>query len=234
MNSKIEKSESGMSMIFNLLFNLVVPVTILTKYSDDSHLGRVNGLLIALAFPLSFGLYELIKSKKLNWISILGLVSVLLTGGLALIKLSKIWFAVKEAIIPLIIGLAVIVTGIGKKSMLKSMLLNPKVFKLDEIMIKVKEFNAEVAFEQLLKKATLLFASSFFLSSILNFVLAIVVLKNPVGSEEFNRELGQMAALSYVVIMLPCIAVIIGTIYYFFNRLHKITGLKMEEVLNTK
>ncbi|KFK47886.1 MFS transporter, partial [Vibrio vulnificus] len=50
---------------------------------------------------------DLIRNKKFNFISALGFVSVLLTGGIGLLELDTKWLALKEAVSPGLIGLAV-------------------------------------------------------------------------------------------------------------------------------
>lgn len=226
-----EKLESPSNMLWNLLFNVIIPAVILTKLSAPERLGQVYALIIALLFPLSYGSFELIKNKKWNFISILGLVSVLLTGGLALFKLEGIWFAVKEAAIPTIIGAAVLLLHNTKYSVFKVLMFNPKIIRVDLINEKLESDAIKNKFEGLLFRSNILFASSFLLSAILNFVLAVMILKSPTGSVEFNQELGRMTALSYPVIMVPCMIVLIGTFWFLLNGIKKITGLDINSII---
>ena len=92
--------------IFELIFNIVIPSVILMKFSGAEDLGATKALLVALYFPISWGLYELMKYRKINYIALLGLISVLLTGGIGLLQLDSQWLAVKEASIPALIALA--------------------------------------------------------------------------------------------------------------------------------
>ena len=94
-------------MVGNLLFNIALPVIILSKFSTEEYLGPVWGLVIALAFPIGFGLWELVKSGKVNFFSVVGIISVLLTGGMSLLQLDLKYIAIKEAAVPGIIGLLV-------------------------------------------------------------------------------------------------------------------------------
>ena len=71
--------------IFELIFNIVIPSVILMKFSGAEDLGATKALLVALYFPISWGLYELMKYRKINYIALLGLISVLLTGGIGLL-----------------------------------------------------------------------------------------------------------------------------------------------------
>jgi len=92
----------------DLLVSIAIPSLILMKLSGDEDLGATNALIAALAFPLGWGLFELVKYRKFNFIALLGLVSVLLTGGIGLLQLDLKWLAIKEAAIPAVIGLAVL------------------------------------------------------------------------------------------------------------------------------
>lgn len=218
-------------MLWNLAFNVIIPALILTKLSGDANLGRVWALVVALLFPFTYGTIELIIKKKWNFISILGLVSVLLTGGLALFKLDGIWFAVKEASIPAVIGIAVLVLHNTKFSVFKVLMFSPKIFKVDLVNERLEQKNNLNNFEKLLFRSNLMFASSFLLSSILNFVLAVIMLTSPTGTEAFNKELGEMTFVSYFVIMVPCMVVLIGTFWYLISGIKKLTSLDFEEIV---
>lgn len=65
-------------------------------------------LVVALLFPVVYGGMDLIRNKKFNFISALGFISVLLTGGIGLLELDTRWLALKEALIPGLIGIAVL------------------------------------------------------------------------------------------------------------------------------
>ena len=73
--------------MIDLLVSIVIPSVILMKFSGDQDLGAARALITALAFPLAWGLFELIRYRKFNFIALLGLVSVLLTGGIGLLEL---------------------------------------------------------------------------------------------------------------------------------------------------
>ncbi|RYZ96619.1 MAG: MFS transporter, partial [Moraxellaceae bacterium] len=75
------------NMLVNILMNIVIPTLILTKASGDDYLGATWGLIVALAFPIGYGLKDFIARRKFNFFSALGVVSVLLTGGISLLHL---------------------------------------------------------------------------------------------------------------------------------------------------
>lgn len=211
----------------NMLFNIVIPVVVLTKFSSADRLGPLWGLIVALAFPLCYGAYDLYVERKWNPLSILGLVSVLLTGGLVLLKLDGIWFSIKEAAVPLLIGAAILFTAKSRSSIVRKIFFNPAFVDVEHIdAILNDDTEKQAAFDRLITKTTFLIASSFLLSAVLNFTLAELILQSPTGSEEFNKELGHMQALSFPVIMVPCTIVLMGSMWYLFRGVKQITGLK--------
>ena len=101
------KSES---LLLNLLFNIIIPTVILTKLSGDDYLGTRLAIVVALAFPVIYGLKDFVTARRINFFSALGVVSVFLTGGISLLELDPAYIAIKEALIPAIFGLATIVS----------------------------------------------------------------------------------------------------------------------------
>jgi hypothetical protein len=49
--------------LIDLLISIVLPSVILMRLSGDEHLGAVGALVLALAFPIGLGLYELIATR---------------------------------------------------------------------------------------------------------------------------------------------------------------------------
>jgi hypothetical protein len=93
------------NLLLSMAFNIVIPLLVLTKLSSEDRLGPVMALIVGLAFPLCYGIWDLLKRKQVNFVSILGLISVGLSGTFGLMELDPLWLAVKEASIPLGIGL---------------------------------------------------------------------------------------------------------------------------------
>lgn len=187
------------SLLANLLINIAIPALILAKLSGDDWLGTKWAIVVALAFPLLYGLRDFLQNGKANFFSGLGVVSILLTGGISLMELDAKYIAMKEAAIPALLGIATVVSLRTRWPLVKTFLYNDKVLDTDKIAAKLEDNNNLGAFELTLKQASWMVAASFFLSSVLNYVLAKVILTSPPGSEAFNAELGKMTALSYQI-----------------------------------
>jgi len=218
--------------LISILINVVIPVIILTYLSKDKYLGPTWGLVVALILPVAYGTHTLIKQHRADFVSIIGIVSVLLTGIFGILKLPPEWIACKEAAIPLIIGLAIIISLKTPYPLIKKILMSDKIFNVDLLHEKLREKGNEATFEKRLVGLTWGLASSMFLSSALNYGLAKVILKSEPGTEAFAAEIGKMTGLSYIVVMLPSMAVMILVLIALIKTLTHLTDLKMDELLS--
>ncbi len=215
----------------NLGFNVVVPALLLSKGKAWLEWDAKLALAVALAFPVVYFFYDLAKRKKINWISILGFVGVLLTGGVGLFELDKKWIIVKETSIPLIIGVFVLGSVWMKKPLARLFLYNDSIFDLQKIDAALFAKNNTDLFNRLLKQGTLLIAFSFFVSAVLNCLLAVWIVQSPAGTDAFNEELGKMMAVSYPVIMVPCMIIMVAALMLLIKGLTRLTGLSLDECI---
>jgi hypothetical protein len=218
------------SMLANLGFNIVIPTLILSKLSTDEYLGPVIGVVVALAFPLLYGLRDYLKAHKPNFFSILGVVNVLLTGGMSLLKLDPQYIAIKDAAVPSLLGLATLISIYTPYPLVRTFLFNDQVMQVDKVHAALERHNAVAQFERHLAMASYMVAGSFFLSGVLNYILAKRILVSPPGSTELAQELGKMTALSFPVIAVPCTIVLAGALYYLLSNIQKLTRLSLEDI----
>ncbi len=216
--------------LLSILFNILVPILILNKLTKLDEIGPVYALLIALAFPLGYGLYDWFLRKKKNFISILGFAGIFLTGIIGVFELPTAWVAYKEASIPFIIGVAVLVTIKSRLPLVKRLLYSPELMDVERIDAILIAKNANESFDKIMRNSSYLLAFSFFLSAILNFVLAKIIMQSPAGTPSFNDEYSRMLGLSWPVIVVPSMVVMAFILWYLFGSLTKLTGLKFEEM----
>jgi len=215
----------------DLLISIVIPSLILMKLSGEARLGPDGALVLALAFPLGWGAFELVKYRKFNFVALLGLVSVILTGGIGLLHLDNQWLAIKEAAIPGLIGIAVLVSTRTRYPLIRTLLFNKTVLNVDKIHDRLEQGGHTQRFEARLLRATYLLSGTFFFSSVMNYVLAKWIVTSPAGSEAFNDELGRMTLLSYPMIAIPSMIMLMAIFYYLWRTIHDLTGLKLEEIM---
>lgn len=230
-SSTEKKAPPKGGFLANLAFNIVIPVLILSRLSGEDSLGPSLSIVVALAFPIGYGLWDLRQSGKINPFSVLGVVSVFLTGGISLLQLDPQYIAIKEAAIPGFIGLAVLFTQKTRFPLVKTLILNAQLVKVDELYAALATEGKTAMFERRMAQASMIVAGSFFISSILNYVLAKIILVSPPGTTEFSEELGKMTALSYPVIALPSMIILLLAIWFVFSQIKSLTGKSLENFL---
>lgn len=250
LNNPSRKEEN---LLWNLIFNIVIPTLLLTKgnglydWTTDRLQSLLNWgqptldwvlsgrnlfvLIIALLFPLTYGVHDLIQRRKWNLFSLIGILSVALTGVIGLFQMDSFWVAVKEAAVPFIFALAILASMRTSTPLVRSLFLNEKLLQKEKIQSALKEKGNGHAFDRLENEVTWILASSFLLSTLLNFILARLIVKSEGGSEAFNLEMGKLTALSWPAIVVPCMIVMGFALWRLFNQLGKLTGLTLEEMM---
>jgi hypothetical protein len=221
------------NLLLNLACNIAIPTIVLMKLSDENRLGPQWGMALALLFPLAYGVYDLIQRKKTNLFSILGIASVLLTGGLNQVKADGRWFAIKEAAIPTLLGVAVLLSMRTKRPFVRELLWNDQVIDTAKVDAALAERGKQPDFDRLLARASYGLALSFLVSAVLNFGLARYLLKSPAGTPEFNAELGRMNLLNWPVIVIPSMAMTLYVLFSLIKGLTNLTGLQMEDIFHS-
>jgi hypothetical protein len=237
----------------NIFINVLIPVLALSYLSKEPgaaeakawHIGPLYALFVALAFPIGYGLWFFVKTKKMNFFSALGLFSVLLTGGLTLFLWNKdgtvkenaaVLFGLKEASIPFVLGFAVIASHWSKTPLLRTFLYSDSIFDITKIESKVNELGKQVEYQKVLLSSTILFGMSFFISTFLNFGLAMYFLGDldhtAVDAREiYNEKVAKVTGWGFVVIGLPIMVFLFFTLRKLLGGLRDLTGFKDEELM---
>jgi intracellular septation protein A len=211
---------------------ILVPALVLMQLSGDKSLGPLKALLLALAFPLAWGLWDAWRRHKFNWLAALGVVSTLLTGGIGLMKLDPGWLAIKEAAVPSLIGLVIMGSAWIGKPLIHLMVFNASLFDIDRVQKALDAKGHAPLFEQRLRQGTLMLAGTFFFSAVANFFLTRAVVTSPAGTEAFNAELGRLTLLSYPIIAIPSMLMMMGMLYWLARQAKSLTGLELGDMLH--
>ncbi|HRS19593.1 MAG TPA: VC0807 family protein [Bacteroidales bacterium] len=223
------------NQLVSLIFNIVIPVLIMTKLSGTEGrfaLGPAYSLIIAVSFPLIYGLYHFVQAKKVNFISVLGFASVLLTGVMGLLTfIDPFWFAIKEAAVPAIIAIVVLVSIYYNHNIIQKILFNDEIMDMERVNELLKQNEKVDLFKKTITQASYWVVVSFIVSSILNFTLARVILTAQPGTTEFTEQLGTMNGLSFPVIAVPCTIILVVVMFFVFKKIKEYTGLQLEDIV---
>jgi hypothetical protein len=242
----------------NILINVIAPVLILSYLSKDPdlqarlgktvhswHIGPLKAMVLALALPLGYGLWYFIKTRKGNFFSALGLISVLLSGGLTIYLWNKdgtvksqagLLFGIKEALIPLVLGVAILTSHRSENPLIRTFLYNDSIFDVKKIEARIAEISGHIDYDRILHSATKLFATSFFLSSLMNLGLAQWFFRSFDSKaidalEKYNAIIASVTGWGFAVIGVPILVFLFFTLKRLCSALGKLTGLSDEELM---
>ena len=227
-----EQPQKEKSLLLELFFNLCLPTLLLIKGHVWLHLSPKVALFIAIACPLSYGIWDWIKEAHFNWIAFLGLVSVGVKGGVGLFEGSNRLLAINEMLLPLIIGCAIVVFRLLKKPpFLQKILLNNQFCYVEKIQTAIDTCGHAERVQRCIVVYEWLLAGLFFFSATLNYILARYLVVHPAGSKEFNNELGLLTGWSFVVISVPATIGLLLIVWRFFVNVKNFSKLSWEEIL---
>lgn len=228
----------------NILVNVLIPVVALSALSKEGgrvwHIGPLWGMIVAVIFPVVYGIWDLISRRKVNFFSIVGIIGVLLTGGITL----YVWnedgtvkanaatlFAIKEATIPIVFGVLILGSHFTGKPLMRLFLYNPDLFDVRRIeqAISLREEGAN--YEKTLFRTTCCMSASFFLSACLNYGLAMYFLAGQEHSRvAYNEAIARLTGWGYLVIGVPCMVIWFVAGWLLVRRLRHLTGLEFEDM----
>ena len=217
----------------DLLLTLVLPTVALESLSKPERLGPAWALVVACALPLGFGLWCWHQKRGLNFFSVFGLIAIILTGGLGLLNLGAVWFAAKEAVFPLLLGLAFPLTHRLGIPLIKELLLNPQVIDHPTLNRALDSDAKRAAYHALLGRASWGMLGATALSAVANFALALSLLREKTpGSEAYVQAIGRLNWMGFLVIGIPLVGLTLALLVWFLRRLTALTGLERADLMN--
>ncbi len=201
--------------------------------------GPIIALLCALAIPLAYGLYDYRRRHKPNFVSIVGLLNVSITGSFAVMHLEGDWFSYKEACFPFLIGAAIALMNRYGQPFLFTLFWNDNLFQIEKIEARLAERQNRHELHHLFKRASDLFSLSFFFSGVGNFTLARriflpidMALDKSAHAQALNAQIARMTWQGYTMIAIPMMVFMGFVLWYLINGLKKCTGFTTDDLLS--
>jgi hypothetical protein len=217
----------------DLLLTVVFPSLVLEYLSKPDKLGPAWALFVALLLPAGFGVWCFIQKRGLNFFSIFGLIAVIVTGGLGLLKLDPVWFAAKEAAFPTFLGLAFPLSFRWGRPLISELLLNPQVINVALIQKSLDTSEKSLGFQVLMSRASWGMALTMFGSAVANFALAWYLLNGKLpGGEDYTKAIGRLNWVSFIVIGIPLIAATMTLLFWMMRGISQLTGLERDDFMN--
>jgi len=252
--SEIDAQAPQENPLVNIALNVIVPVLALDHLSKDRvfeeapkfwHLGPIWAVVIGLSLPIGYGIWFFIKHRKPNFFSVIGVVSVILTGALIIYlwngdgtikpQAAKL-FGLKEGSIPLVLGMTILLSHWTKTPLLNTFVYSPQIFDLKRIEAEIAANGVQEPYRKLLFSSTIIFSASFLISTVLNFFLALHFLggvdANAADARtQFAQGISRLTWWGFLVIGAPILVLLVLLFFRLIRRLRALTGLDDEQIL---
>lgn len=212
-----------------LIINVLLPIAILVLLSDDRFLGALPALLLAIAIPAAYGVWDLLRRRRVDASTILGILSVLLTGVIAVFKLPSGLFAVKEALIP--VGFAALLLVSNRTSFPIVKLLFDVVQRKDRVERAVENIGGEAAYRAHVERCGALWAGTMAISGVMKFTLSSLIVTADAGTKAFNTQLATYELAQIPTSKTITMVMILALIWYIGKGTGRIVGLPPSQVL---
>jgi len=220
---------SNRDLTIELVLTIAVPAVTLMFLSSEDRLGPALGLIVALLGPLSHGTYTMVQSRTVSPIAVVALAGVLLTGGVGLLELDPAWIAVKEGLIPTVMGVGLIGSTRTDYHLLAKVL--DRILDSEKVHASLDDKDASSHYEASLDQNTVYGGLLFIAAGVASFVLCRYMVVSDAGTEAFNTELGTFTAVSFGVISIPLALGLTLLLSRVLNVLEEHAGVKVDELL---
>lgn len=215
-----------------MLINFVLPTIVLLGLSDPSRLGPAKAMLLALAFPVAFELYNLSQKRKASMLSIIAIVGIMVTGAISLLGLSENWLAVRRSVPYVAVAIALLVSMLMKRSLLDWGLTH--LLNMELVRTKAEQKGTWLLLQKRITTIGYVFIAFLTAIGISAYILTLVVITAPTDTAAFNSEYVRLRVLSLPATTLPLLVGILAILMYLFTSIEKLTGLKAEDLVKKR
>lgn len=242
--------DKGTKSLLNVFLSVLAPVLVLDHCSapGDSwwNLGTTWAMVVALSLPIGCGIYSFATEKKVELLTVFGLLGTILTGvvtvyantgdGMAIRPDTPWWYAAKEGLIALFLAGAMLVNTRKEGSMLRAFVYSDAIFDVRAIEKAVDANGVRPQYDKVLDCAAYMTAASLLFSAFANFGLALYFLL-PVPDapaaqqpELYNYAVSKMTWMGLLIIGVPLLATLMLVMRYLSNKLALVSGLGQERI----
>ena len=242
--------DKGTKSLLNVFLSVLAPVLVLDhcSASGDSfwHLGTTWAMVVALSLPIGCGIYSFVTEKKVELLTVFGLLGTILTGvvtvyantgdGMAIRPDTPWWYAAKEGLIALLLAGAMLVNTRKEGSMLRAFVYSDAIFDVKNIEKAVSEKGLRAQYDGVLDRAAYMTAGSLFFSALANFALALYFLlpvpEAPAAeqAELYNYAVSKMTWMGLLIIGVPLLVTLMLVMRYLSRKLVEVSGLGEDRI----
>lgn len=221
-----------LSIFTQIIVGFVIPTIILMVLSDESRLGPMVAMGLALLPPVLLEIYSFFTGRKASLLSLVAIIGILLIGAISLFGLSEEWLGVRRAGIFIIAALGIAAVLLFKPNWIDKGL--GKIIDMPSVRKAAQSKGTEAEIHRHILKVGYFLVALLVVIAIWSYVLTVIVITAPTGSSEFNSQYALLRLLGILFVSLP---LVIGTtilLVYLATGFEKLTGIDIETLLKKK
>ncbi len=221
-----------LSFGFQLVVGFIVPTIILMTLSDESRLGPLAAMGLALLPPVLLEIYSFFTGRKASLLSLFTIIGILLIGVISLFGLSEEWLGVRRAGIYVIGAVVIAAILFFKREWIDKGL--GKLIDMPTVRKEALKKRTETEVSRIISKVGYMFAALLLLTAIWSYILTTIVITAPTGSSEFNAEYARLRLIGIPFVSGPLLVGTTILLVYLATKIEKLTGIDTETLLKKK
>jgi hypothetical protein len=226
-----QRQGGGSRILLDLLFTLVIPISILSPNLLGSGFSFVDVVfggntvltyVVAALVPVVYTLLDLLINRRLSPIAILAGSSALVGGALAFWYVDGWRFAFKDSLRSALIGVFAVASVFVGYPLFRIFLEVTSVTSKPEERSALSRVLADTTVFRALKQGTLVFALVEFVSAIVNFFVNLRIVTATFGTKDFNAQVAEANA----VMRLPGLALSLVGFALAYGLIQKAVGAR--------
>lgn len=220
------------SLLIQIVIGFIIPTIVLMALSDESRLGPIVAMTVALIPPVLLELYSFFTGRKASIISVFAIIGILLIGVISFFGLSEEWLGVRRAGIYAIAALGIAAILTFKRDWIDKGL--GKLIDMPKVRQAAKEKHSEKEVAKHITKVGYILVIFLTVIAAWSYILTLIVITSPTGSSGFNAEYAELRLLSLPYVSLPLLFGVTALLVYLVTGFEKYTGIDIEELLKKK
>ena len=217
VTSTQKKQPGGRKLLLDLVFTLIIPISILSPdllgsgFSVADALGggaagNVRAYLLAALIPVVYVLTDFILHRSLSPVAVFGGVTALVNGALAFWLVDGWRYALKDSALRFLIAAVAVASVYARVPLFRIFLDAGSMSAKPEERDALNTVMGEPSVVRSLGAGTLVFAGMEFVAGVVNYVVNLNIVSADFGSKAFNAQVAQANA----VMRLPSIILFLG------------------------
>lgn len=209
-----------------LIAAVVWPTVMLTF--GGRYLSPPAVLVAGLTPPVVLAAAGVVREGRPSVLSVIALVSVLVTGGIGLLQLDARWFALKEMLVPTVIGALLIASARTPYAVMGAVF--GQLFDPDRLATALAATGQRDRYDRAIARGTANMGAITAGSGPVSAAFALWMIHSPSGTEAFTAELGAYTGWSFVLVNLPVLALTVWALRGALIEVEAATGRSLEDL----